>query len=207
VFQFDENSDTFKDLQSLYKVSMTVNLNNNNQLQILTHDSLIGPAWFPQKWILVRDWEELAKNLKSSKENIRDYLQSTGLFLSSDSNETYNTNDFQSCKDREIGFPPNEIRNNVLHFNISKGSSQNKCILVIATNYSKKLRATDEKNQSLDSLPVYGSLMGVVIKPDSEKIFLRGDASIPNFVYYMPLLGLILTVVLTVRSFITNEPN
>jgi hypothetical protein len=192
LFQFNENSDTFAVMQALYNVAYLFDLKDGSQLQVRQSNSPPGSAWFPSSWTSTQDWYNLANTLKTSKNNLRDYLQNNGLYLATDLNPAFTTGDFNSCKARSITVLTDDQNINVLNLKITKGGPANNCIMALSTNYSKKLKATDSSGNTLATLPVYGSLMGVVIAPDTEEIILKGNASIPGFIYLLPWLGMLL---------------
>lgn len=203
VFQFTEASPAFTILQALYNVAYIFDLKDGRELQLRQTPNAFAPAWFATQWEPVNDWQSLSTTLKANQNNIKDYLQTKGLYMSSDSFYTdnaftnlFNETQLQSCRDRILAFgetSENIDKENLLKIKINKSNSvSNKCLLTVATNYSKKLKAQNEKGETLITLPVYGSLLGVIIDADTTELTLYGEPSVPGIIFILPWLGLLL---------------
>ncbi len=183
-------------LKQLYNVIYDAYI-ENSQL-VITHPTPdpAGQAWFSTDVRRLKDFNELAKELKSHGNNLGTKLHQTTWIVEEDSlsNSQAPVALSSACSKAEVRQIEAGHLQQLFKIQVSTPSD---CILNVALNYSSELEAQGkikESFQKLIPLPVNGSLLGVRVPSGTTEVVIEAKVNQGVWTSISKIIGLVLIV-------------
>ncbi len=197
VFHNHESDPGFHALNTLYNVGHTLTFDNGHTV-VTPLGRPWGQAWFSGPGHYVTTWKELAQTL--SRNILRD---DRNLLLLRSDPDVLELPETGRCQTSRITRTTNATTGLPIRIEFS---SDGQCALIVAMNYTRILKVSDQTGRSLRTFPAYGALLGVMVEPDSHMV--RIDAQATSFpgLTLLWVAGLILAAVLLFQAFRSRGP-
>lgn len=200
-----DNEDGIKVMNQLYNVKYYVKLGDHDA-QIMNLKESPGAAWFSQTINWVPDFKILFQKLLENAEAMPQFLRENVWLISTDPDVDFRvagTVDRTQClKGRVLNLEAQPYTQSVR----IQVESPAQCLLSVSLNYSNILEALNftTPSEKFVTLPVYGSLLGIIVPPGTHDIEVRPKLILPfgaQIGFYIGLLFLILCPWLFISGF------
>lgn len=213
TFNFKLNSPWFPVLQNLYNIVAVITINNNNVfIKDLTPS--LGPAWFSQAIIPVKNLKTLTRQLMQHRTTLRRTLKESVLIDRKDPNiesllPTLHSRLFK-CKEAKVLTTHTKLGGQHVDLQVT---SPDLCPLTLSMNYTSRLIARGVtihgETKRLRLFPAYGALTGILVPKGIQQIVISADAFIPGWakgLFYLGLFFIVLAIIFFVRYSTKKDP-
>lgn len=188
-FNIDSRQPGFEILRQLYNIRFEIT-NNNNAIQMTPPYATLGPAWFVRKLEFVSDYKALANKLNMAGVALIDILSEKGFLMSGD--EQVMSAQLPSLVSSSCSLAQVSMANNIQSRQefVFKIESAEDCPLVIAMNFSERLRAKTESGFA-KIFPVNGALTGVLVPAHTKSLQVLAEPDEPLWTWVAAIIGLV----------------
>lgn len=209
-FNFRLNEPWFPVLQKLYNICCLIAV-KNKKIYMKDLKSSLGPAWFSQQIVPVKDLKELSHHLMQHRTMLKLRLKQMVWVdredpkIKSVSSQLWPQLKRRSlkCEDAKIVSTHTKLGGQQVELQVENSDL---CPLTLSMNYSSNLKAqgmdAHGKTQNLTVFPAYGALTGVLVPKGAEHIFISAQAFVPGWakgLFYLGIVFILLTFIFSVR--------
>ena len=205
IFHVASRSPEVEILMRLYNVCTNVSL-KNNELQIQKEHFCAGPAWLSQRLELMPNMAAIGSHLMAGGAE-QERLRSLAVALSEDEQvtEALFASPAQACHGGTLGFMQSDSQKHVISlWEPTKGT----CYFTLAVNFSDILKGRVMNTAGVwakaETFPIYGSLLGLELPPDTAMIIIEAKADSTPWLPVFPWIGIF--CLLVILSFYVFKP-